>query len=73
MPRKRKQKDREDQRIRETLRNLTENNEQNVAGENTDTNIEPNEIPRTGRATDRLDTDDMKRGVTGSDDDGQAR
>jgi hypothetical protein len=73
MPRKRKQKENEDQRIRETLRSLTESNEQRYAGETEDPNLANNEIPKSGRAADRLDIDNTKRGVTGSDDDGQTR
>ena len=70
MAKKRKQKE---EPLKETLRTLTESNEHSNVSENVDPNIEHDER-NAGTPTEKLDRNpDTKRGVTGSNDDGQAR
>ena len=72
MPRNKKNKQKEEDRLKGTLRSLTETDEHETVNDNTDPNVERGEIRKTGRATDRLDIE-PKHSTTGSDDDGQAR
>jgi hypothetical protein len=56
MPRNKKPKEKEDERLKDTLRSLTENDEH--ANMHDSAEADTNEIRPTGKATDRLDVEE---------------